>query len=116
MDFNIRVADRHILIHSVYSLIHSKCEPYRTDEITEPEIEIRINESMIRAETEKIKRSFGHWIDSPSAEHLVVHRLLAEEMLSFDTLLMHGAVPPAAEPEKPRTYKAGCGMLTARMW
>ena len=112
MDFNIRVANRHILIHSVYPQIYSKCEPYRTDEIAEPELEIRTDESMIRNEIKGIKVVPGTALDPSDAEKLLVHRLLAEELLSFDTLLMHGAVVAVDDVAYMFTAGSGTGKTT----
>ena len=112
MDFNIRVADRHILIHSVYPQIYSKCELYRTGDIATPELEIRTDETMIRNEIKWIKVAPGTVLDPTDAEKLLVQRLLAEELLSFDTLLMHGAVVAVDNVAYLFTANSGIGKTT----
>ena len=112
MDFNIRVADRYIAIHSVYSNIYKKCEPYRTDNSAVPDIEIRTDEDMIRAEIKWIKVIPETAPDPSDAEKLLVHRLLSEALLSFDTLLMHGAVVALDGAAYMFTAKSGTGKTT----
>ena len=112
MDFSIRVANRHILIHSVYQNIYKFCEPYRIKESTMPDMEIRTNEEMIHAEAEKIRSSPGHAIDLSGVERMVVLRLITEEMLSFETLLMHGAVVAVGNEAYMFTANSGTGKTT----
>lgn len=112
MDFNIHVADRHILIHSVYPQIYNKCEPYRTDEIVAPELEIRTDESTIRNEIKWIKVVPGTVLDPSDAEIMLVQKLLAEALLSFDTLLMHGAVVAVDNAAYLFTANSGTGKTT----
>lgn len=112
MDFNIRVAGRYIQIHSLYQNIYDLCVTYEMADSAMPDIEIYSKESLIQAEAEKIKLSFGHWIDSSSAEQVVMHRILAEELLSFDTLLMHGAVVAVDNVAYMFTAGSGTGKTT----
>ena len=112
MDFNIRVANRDVLIHSVYPNIYNFCEPYRVEAITIPDIEIRTNEDMIHLEAKQIGISIGQSLDFSGAERMLALRLITEEMLSFDTLLMHGAVVAIDNEAYMFTAKSGTGKTT----
>lgn len=112
MDFHMRVADRHVLIHSVYSNAYNRCEPYFTQETGVPDIEIRIYKSMLRAAADRISEPHIQRLDLSSVELLVVQQLLAEELLSFDTLLMHGAVIAAENAAYLFTATSGTGKTT----
>lgn len=92
MEFVIRVAGNNILIRSVYESIRNRCREYLSESDAAADIKITTNENMIVAEQKGIQR-----LDRPidglmAAETLLVHRLMAEALLDYDTLLMHGAV------------------------
>ncbi len=112
MELNIRVANRNILVHSVYPAIYNLCKSYWTEENAAPDVEIRIDESMIRAEAERIRQADGQNLNAKSAERLLVHRLVSEALLSFDTLLMHGAVVALDGAAYMFTAKSGTGKTT----
>lgn len=112
MDFHVRVANRHVLIHSVFSNAYRRCEPYLTLETSEPDIEIRINKSMLRATADHISEPPIQRLDLSSVELLTVQRLLTEELLSFDTLLMHGAVVAVGNAAYMFTATSGTGKTT----
>lgn len=112
MDFSIRVANRNILIHSVYQNLYNICEPYRIEEYTEPDIEIRTDEDMINAEVERIRISPGQALDLSGVERMLVLRLITEAILSFDTLLMHGAVVAIGNEGYMFTANSGVGKST----
>lgn len=111
MDFSIRLANRHILIHSVYLNIYHFCESYRIKEITIPDIEIRTNEQMIQAEAVRIKVA-GQAVDLSGVERLLILRLITEAIISFNTLLMHGAVVAVDNEAYLFTAKSGIGKTT----
>ena len=112
MDFHISVADRHVLIHSVYSDVYRRCEPYLTQGTGVPDIELRVNESMLRAEAVRITVPKIQRLDLGSVELLTVQQLLTEELLSFDTLLMHGAVIAVDHVAYMFTATSGTGKTT----
>ena len=53
MEFIIRVANRNILVRCVYPGTYNMCRPYWAEENAAPDMEIHIDESMIRAEIER---------------------------------------------------------------
>ena len=108
----MRVANRNILVRSVYPGTYNMCMPYWADRHVEPDMEILIDEDMIRTEMERIRQTEGQRLDVKSAEKLLVHRLLSEALLSFDTLLMHGAVVALNEAAYMFTAKSGTGKST----
>ena len=112
MELNIRVANRNILIHGVYPGLYNLCRPYWAEENAAPDAEIRIDEDMVRAEAERIRQTDGQSLTEKSAEKLLVHRLVSEAMLSFDTLLMHGAVVALDGAAYMFTAKSGTGKTT----
>ena len=112
MDFDIFVANRHVLIHSIYSNVFNRCSSYRTNGIEAPDIEIRTNENLLRAEADRISGPELRMLDLSGAEQLVVLRLLTEKILSFDTLLMHGAVVAIDNAAYMFTAKSGTGKTT----
>lgn len=112
MDFHICVADRHVLIHSVYSDVYRRCEPYLTHETGMQDIELRINWSVLRAAANRISDPQIQRNDLWSIESLAVQQMLAEELLSFDTLLMHGAVIAVDNAAYMFTATSGTGKTT----
>lgn len=112
MDFVIRVANRHILVHCVYPGVYNMCRPYWAEGNAAPDIEIRTDESMIRTEAEWIMQTNGQELSEKSAERLLLHRLVSEALLSFDTLLMHGAVVALDGAAYMFTAKSGTGKTT----
>ena len=92
MDFIICMANKNILIHCFYPGIYNLCRPYWAKANAIPDIEISINEEMIRTEAEHLRHMDGGPVYSiKSVEKLLAHKLITEALLSFDTLLMHGA-------------------------
>ncbi len=112
MEFTICVANRNILIHGIDSQIRSMCSHYLTDEMIVPDIEIICNERLITAEYERSRALLEQSLNSSTVESVVVLRLLAEEMLSFDILLLHGAVVAVDNAAFMFTAKTGTGKTT----
>ena len=112
MDFTVRIADKGILIHSVYSKVYKTCQKYLIDEAAEPDMELYLNEPLIREEFEKIRQS-GEEISSFGAvESLLAYRCIAEEMLEYDTFLMHGAVIALGNAAHMFAGRSGTGKTT----
>ena len=88
MDFMIRVADRFIKIHSVYDHMYKLCQPYLVEEIVAPDIVVCSDEQLIRLKTERFNEPTIQVFNQSGVEQMVVLQLIAEELLSFDTLLM----------------------------
>lgn len=112
MDFSIYVANRHVLIHSIYPRVYDYCESYRIERNSMPDIEIRTDEDMINKEVEQIIVPAAPAIDLGGVERLTVLRLVADEILSFDTLLMHGAVIAIGNEAYMFTASSGTGKTT----
>lgn len=92
MDFCICIANRIISIHSVYTNIYRACKGYVVNGNTDPDIEIRIDDQMLGNELEVMQRSGNAIPGLGSLEGNLIHRLVAEAMLEYNTFLMHGAV------------------------
>ena len=112
MEFIMRVAQRNILVHCVYPGTYNMCRPYWAEENAVPDIEIHINEGMIRAEIERLRQTGGQRIGAKSLEKQMVYRMISEALLSFDTLLMHGAVVALDGLAYMFTAKSGVGKTT----
>ncbi len=108
----MRIANRNILVRGVYPGLYNMCRPYWAEGNPAPDIEIHIDEGMIHAEIEWIMRTEGQRHNARSAEKLLVHRLISEALLSFDTLLMHGAVVALDGAAYMFTAKSGTGKST----
>ena len=81
LDFTICVANRHVLIHSIYPGIYDLCKPYLAEENAIPDIEIRIDEELIQEEIERSRLTNRLVIDLKGVEWLLLHRMLSEELL-----------------------------------
>ena len=111
-DFIIRVANRNIMVHSVHPEIHDLCKPYLVEGNATPEIEIRTDESLIRAEIQRLKLTNRLVIDLAGVEWLLLHRLISENLLAYNTLLMHGAVIALDNTAYMFTANSGVGKTT----
>lgn len=112
MDFTIRIAKKNILIHSVYSTIHGTCRDYLVDPDEHPDVEITITEDMLLQEAIRIKEREGEDNSLRTVEDLLVHRFIAESLLDYDILLMHGAVISTGKEAYMFTGKSGTGKTT----
>ena len=117
MEFILRVANRNILVHCVYPGTYNMCRPYWAEENIAPDLTIHIDEGMIHAEIERIRQMDGQRYDAKSTEKLLLHRLISEALLSFDTLLVHGAVVALDGAAYMFTAQSGTGKSThVRSW
>lgn len=91
MDFNIRIAGKNILVHSVYSYVYNECSGF-LEESSEPDFKVCIDEKQITAELERIKRFDSNFHGLKNAENILIQRIIAEKMIDYNTILMHGAV------------------------
>lgn len=110
MDFTICLAKKNILIHSVNSRIYKTCSDYLVEE--KPDIEICVDETMLLKEVQRIKEQDGEDVSLRDAEDLLVHRLIAESLLDYDIILMHGAVVADGHRSYLFTAKSGTGKTT----
>lgn len=112
MDFTIRLAKKNILIHSVYSSVHHLCTDYLSEDVTNPDIEIYSDDKQIAAEYGRIRKNDESITTLQSAERLLIQRKIAEALLEFDTLLMHGAVIAVNNNAYMFTARSGTGKTT----
>ncbi len=112
MDFSIRIANKNIAIHSVYSYIHNSCKFYLIDATEKPDIEIFTDSAMIEAEADRISQREGETHSLQMIEGLLIHRLIAEAFLDYDTFLMHGAVIATDNGAYLFTGQSGTGKTT----
>lgn len=112
MEFIMRVANRDILVRCAYPSTCNMCRPYWVKESIEPDIEIRLDENQIRDEADQIRQTSGQRLDARAAEKLLLHKLITEELLSFDTLLLHGAAVAVDDVAYLFTAKSGTGKTT----
>ncbi|MBQ6173921.1 MAG: hypothetical protein IJK28_04795 [Clostridia bacterium] len=111
MDCIIRIANRNILIQGTSDFFCKACRGYLADEGSEPEIRIRIDESMIRAEA-TLHQENGETLSAKAAENVLVHRLIAEAMLDRGAFLMHGAVIATGNEAYLFSARSGTGKTT----
>ncbi len=119
---NYRFADKIIQISSVYPTVHDLCARYRTDE-DPPSFYIRATREDIAFEREKAvhedeltESSKRHYCEN-QLEAMAVHRKISEQMVLFDTLLMHGSCVAVDGEAFLFTAKSGTGKSThTRLW
>lgn len=112
MDFTIQIANKRILIHSVYTGISKICEDYLIDDDSVPDVEIYSDIDAINTEYESALQR-GEQVSSLNImEGLVIHRRIAEALLYHDTFLMHGAVIAIGNISYMFTGKSGIGKTT----
>lgn len=117
-----RIADRVIEISSVYEQVHQLCAAYRTDEAAR-DFSVQTSEADIEYERKKSAQEDA-LLNTPLRrfsdgylETLAVYRKIAENMLRFDTFLMHGSCIAVDGQAYLFTAKSGTGKSThTRLW
>ena len=91
-----KIADKVVEVNSIYDEVHEYCTDYLTDEpadysvtTTQADIDFECEKSAREDEIEGIPTR--HFSDS-YLEELAVYRKIAEQMISYDTILFHGSV------------------------
>ena len=116
-----KIADKVVEVTSIYDEIHEYCANYQTDEnvdysviTTQADIDFEREKSAREDEIEGIPtRQFS---DS-YLEELAVYRKIAEQMISYDTILFHGSVVAVDDVGYLFTAKSGTGKSThTRLW
>lgn len=116
-----RIADKVVEVNSLYAEVHEYCSNYLTDDnadysitITQADIDYEREKSAREDEIEGIPtRQFS---DS-YLEELTVYRKIAEQMISYDTILFHGSVVAVDGLGYLFTAKSGTGKSThTRLW
>ena len=121
MEFTIRLAEKNIAVKSVYDEVHRLCRSYLADGA--PDMCVAVTDDDIaREKALNIREAEAEGITvvnypEPYLETLAVYRKIAEEMLGFDTFLMHGAVVAVGDRAWLFTAASGTGKTThIRLW
>ncbi len=116
-----KIADKVVEVTSIYAEVHEYCTDYLTDEpadysitTTQADIDFEREKSAREDEIEGIPTR--HFSDS-YLEELAVYRKIAEQMISYDTILFHGSVVAVDGVGYLFTAKSGTGKSThTRLW
>lgn len=116
-----KIADKVVEVKSIYAEVHEYCTDYLTDEPAD--YSITTAQADIDFEREKSAREdkiegipIRHFSDS-YLEELAVYRKIAEQMISYDTILFHGSVVAVDGIGYLFTAKSGTGKSThTRLW
>ena len=116
-----KIADKVVEVTSIHAEVHEYCSDYLTDEpadysvtTTQADIDFECEKSAREDEVEGIPTR--HFSDS-YLEELAVYRKIAEQMISYDTILFHGSVVAVDGVGYLFTAKSGTGKSThTRLW
>ena len=116
-----KIADKVVEVTSIHAEVHEYCSDYLTDEpadysvtTTQADIDFECEKSAREDEVEGIPTR--HFSDS-YLEELAVYRKIAEQMISYDTILFHGSVVAVDDVGYLFTAKSGTGKSThTRFW
>ena len=112
MGFCVRIANKTILIESSNTSLENMCNDYLVEAFGRPDIEIHINDALLKKEFTRAKQ-FNTEIYRPSSvEGRLIHRIIAEALLDYDVVLMHGAVVAVENSAYMFTGKSGTGKTT----
>ena len=125
----IRLAERVIRVHAIYDYIKEYCRDYvlfsqrETIEEWPVDFDVAVTRSDIDFERDKSAAEdrkecipVRHFTDE-YLETLAVYRKIAEQLLSYDTILFHGSVIAVDGEGYLFTAKSGTGKSThARLW
>ena len=124
MDFQILLAGKVIRLHTLYEMTCQLCRDYLC-EAQEPDFSVEITESdLIREKELSAANDLEEGRDpvrygEDYLETLAVYRKIADQMIRYDTFLMHGAVVTAGALDEAVMFTAesGVGKTTrSRMW
>ena len=107
--FCISVAGHIIAINTLHEETYTLCKRYLCD--SDPEIEIDINEEDLSFDRAEAKKT-GYYRKDSYLETLAVYRRICEAMLSFDTILIHGAVISVGNEAIMFSASSGTGKTT----
>ncbi len=115
-----RIADRTVLIQSIYGEVHAMCAGYKEQSMTSrsPDITVTVTPSHIEAErafsAAEAARENRPVISYPDRylETLAVYRQIADQMTAFDTVLFHGSAVAVDGVGYLFTAKSGTGKST----
>lgn len=112
MIFCVRIANKNILINSVYTGAYDACKDYLINKNVKPDIEIVVDKDSINYEYERLMQSKQHIFSLSVVENLLIHRLIVESLIDYDILLMHGAVIAVDNASYLFTGRSGTGKTT----
>ncbi len=118
---NYKIANKVVEVTSIHAEVHKYCADYLTDDqadysvtTTQADIDFEREKSAREDEIEGIP--IRHFSDS-YLEELAVYRKIAEQMISYDTILFHGSVVAVDDVGYLFTAKSGTGKSThTRLW
>ena len=118
---NYKIANKVVEVTSIHAEVHKYCADYLTDDqadysvtTTQADIDFEREKSAREDEIEGIPTR--HFSDS-YLEELAVYRKIAEQMISYDTILFHGSVVAVDGVGYLFTAKSGTGKSThTRLW
>ena len=118
---NYKIANKVVEVTSIHAEVHKYCADYLTDDqadysvtTTQADIDFEREKSAREDEIEGIPTR--HFSDS-YLEELAVYRKIAEQMISYDTILFHGSVVAVDDVGYLFTAKSGTGKSThTRLW
>ena len=93
MVFKIKLAEKIIEIHSRYEWVYNLCNSYIVREDYYPDIFIETDTQDIEFEKAIIRKKISpdYQIELSFLESHAIYRKIADAMISFDTILMHGS-------------------------
>ena len=121
MDFAIGLAGKNIRIISLFDEVYYLCREYLSDSVPDMTITI-VPEDIAYERLKNVQESEIEGIpvvdySDSYLETLAVYRKIASGMLSFDTMLMHGAVVAVKDKAWLFTAPSGTGKTThIRLW
>lgn len=122
MTFSIKLADQTIRIDSIYESTYYKSLDFHTDRETadifiKTQISDIQNEKQLFCGTDESVNYAGKEWDNGLFEDLAIQRQIAEKMISFGVLLMHGALVAVNENGYLFIAPSGTGKTThAKLW
>ena len=126
MVFQIQLAGRVIEIHTLYELTYNRCKNYIISDkaLIEPEIIVNISQNDLDDEEKRILtyQKNGSTKDvlvytPEQIETRVIYRRITEELLQYNTILMHGSVIATKGNGFMFTAPSGVGKTTrTRLW
>ena len=116
-----KIADKTVEISSIYEEVHEYCADYLTDESAD--YSVTTTQADIDFEREKSAREDAvegipiRQFSDGYLEELAVYRKIAEQMITYDTILFHGSVVAVDGVGYLFTAKSGTGKSThTRLW
>ena len=116
-----KIADKTVKVTSIYEEVHEYCADYLTDEpanysVTTSQADIDYEREKSAREDEMEGVPTRYYSDG-YLEELAIYRKIAEQMISYDTILFHGSVVAVDGVGYLFTAKSGTGKSThTRLW